>query len=81
MWPPSQKIDRPPYPRSMEPSMLFHSFTQRIGADGPCLSSREMIESPMAILRKSERPYNTARIAFAGDDKIPGPPIVVVFNQ
>ena len=33
-------MDRPPYPRSIEPSMLSHSFVQRMAHGGmtPCLT-------------------------------------------
>ena len=33
-WPLSKKTLRPAYPRSMEPSMLSHSSTQRIDREG-----------------------------------------------
>lgn len=62
--------------------MLFHSFTQRIGADGPCFSSREMIEPPIAILRnKANAPYSTARSLSPAMTRYRAAPTVAVFNQ
>ena len=45
-----EKNDGPAYPRSMRPSRLSHWFTQRIGAEGCCVSCKAETLSSRAIL-------------------------------
>src|SRR5215469_3827948 len=58
----SKKIDLPAYPRSIVPSGLSHSLTQRIGAEGVSESSRVERSFCCAIRSTSENvPYSTPR--------------------
>lgn len=61
-FPPSKKIDRPAYPRSIDPSALSHSSTQRIAIAGVLRAASRPMLSPCANVRSTANaPYSTPR--------------------